>query len=387
MFVKDVSWLLPKLIEWRRHIHQDPELGHQEYDTQKYVLKVLHKLGIKGAKKIGITGVVVVLKGNRPGKTIGLRCDLDALPIQEETDVSYRSRKKGVMHACGHDGHIAMILGTACVLHSLQKEWCGNVKLIFQPAEEMPAPQGGARALIREGVLKHPKVDAILGLHLSPSLPSHHISFRPGAITTIMNEFFIELKGKEAHGSTPEKGISSILAASQIVLDLQKQALHHTTEWCSLNIGTIEGGTKTNIVPKETSIRASFRCKNETDNNIILDNIKDICKQTANSSHVQIKLEIMPSSSIVVNDSQLIQQMKPIVTSVAKSYDQEFSIKGSEDFGDYLQEIPGLYFYLGCNKHKKKVNVHSSTYTFDESVMSTGVLLLTNCVFEYLKCN
>jgi amidohydrolase len=376
--------LLPLLIKWRRHIHQYPELGYEETKTQQFIIEILKSFGIKEIQKIGGTGVVALIKGSRPGKTIAIRSDMDALPIEEETNVEYKSKIKGKMHACGHDGHIAIVLGTAYLLYSTRDTLHGNVKLIFQPAEELSPPNDGARKLVKENVLDNPKVDAIIGLHLIPGLNPHHISMKTGVIMSMINEFTIVVTGKESHGSTPEKGINSIYASSELIGMMNMDVIHNVKEKATINIGVINGGTKMNIVPKETIINGSFRSLSISDTNTIIDNMKYCCKKIAQKYKVKIKFELHPSSKPVKNDPKLIKLFKPVVEKITRSFDETYIASGSEDFGEYTENIPGVFFFLGSMNGTTKTSCHSSNFDMDENVLLTGSLLLSNCAKKYL---
>jgi metal-dependent amidase/aminoacylase/carboxypeptidase family protein len=398
----------PRLVQIRREIHKNPELAYEEKNTSKLIVNELKRIGIKEIQtNIGKTGVVALIRGSLSGKTIAIRSDMDALPIQEENKTSYKSNTNGKMHACGHDGHIAIVLGVAYLLHSARKSIKGNVKLIFQPAEEVTPPDDGARLMIQEGVLHRrsrsgqgvlhrrsrsgqgvlqtPNVDAIIGLHLYSGATPGHISFKPGVVMSSIIEYTISLAGKEAHGSTPEKGISSILAASDLVLDFEEKVLDGTQEYASNNIGVIRGGTAMNVVPKETFIDGSFRSMSEKDQEQIVENIKEMCKKVAKYRGVKIKLELRPPSKLVINDSYLINLFSPIVKSVTNSYDQTLVITGSEDFGEYTEHIPGVFFFLGCSTGKPEQLAHSGSFDINEEVLFTGSLLLARCAMTYLN--
>ena len=376
----------PRLVQIRREIHKNPELAYEEQNTSKLIVKELKRIGIKDIQhNVGRTGVVVLIRGSLPGKTIAIRSDMDALPIQEENETSYQSTTNGKMHACGHDGHIAIVLGVAYLLHSARKTIKGNVKLIFQPAEEVTPPDDGARLMIQEGVLQNPKVDAIIGLHLYPGANPDHISFKPGVVMSSILEYTISLTGKEAHGSIPEKGISSILAASDLVLGFEKKVLDGTQEYVSNNIGVIRGGTAMNVVPKETFIDGSFRSMSEKDQEQIVENVKEMCKKVAKYRGVKIKLELRPPSKLVANDSSLVNLFSPIVKSVTNSYDQTFVSTGSEDFGEYTEHIPGVFFFLGCSTGKPEQLPHSGSFDINEEVLFTGSVLLAKCAMTYLN--
>jgi amidohydrolase len=376
----------PRLVQIRREIHKNPELAYEEKKTSKLIVNELKRIGIKEIQtNVGRTGVVAMIRGSLPGKTIAIRSDMDALPIQEENNVSYKSKTNGKMHACGHDGHIAIVLGVAYLLHSARKSLKGNVKFIFQPAEEVTPPDDGARLMIQEGVLQEPKVDSIIGLHLYSKTKPGHISFKPGVVMSSINEYTIVLTGKDAHGSAPERGISSILAASDIVIGIEERMLEGTREYASNNVGVIQGGTAMNVVPKETRINGSFRSMSIEDQEQIIENVKDICKMVAKDRGVKIKLELRPPSKLVINDSSLVNLFDPVVKSVTNSYDQTFVNTGSEDFGEYTEDIPGVFFFLGCSTGKPDQLAHSGSFDMNEEVLFTGSLLLAKCAMTYLS--
>ncbi len=379
---QDISAILPSVIKWRRHFHKYPEVGFQETDTSNYIVKILNEIGFTDSnieKHLGKTGIVAILQGSYSGPVIALRSNIDALPIQEKSKMSYQSQRDEVMHACGHDSHASILLGVAAVLYKYRKYIQGMIKFIFQPAEEIFE---GARAMIKDGVLEHPKVDYIIGYHTSVRLPPHHISFKSGQITSGMTKFRLSITGKNGHGSHPSSGINAIVALSDLIEDITREGTTLTSpDITSINIGIIRGGTTENIIPDHSYAMGSFRTWTDADQEQIIQNIQKMCKKISVKYKVRIKLEIDPSSVPIQNDASLIDFLYPIVKLTTRSYDQTIMSTGSEDFGEYIKYIPGVFFWLGCRPSHGELSLpHTPSFDIDESSMKTGVRLLVNSI-------
>ncbi|MDX1472295.1 MAG: amidohydrolase, partial [Flavobacteriaceae bacterium] len=359
---KDISSIEPKLIDWRRDFHQNPELSNREFKTAEKIAAHLKKLGLEVQTGIAHTGVVGILKGNKPGKVLALRADIDALPVTERTDVPFKSTVKtefrgvetGVMHACGHDTHIAILMATAEILSKNKDKINGTVKFIFQPAEEgaPPGEEGGAKMMVEEGVLKNPDVDAIFGLHIGAGQPINTIAYKSGGIMAASQSFEINVKGKQSHGSTPWTSIDPIMVSVKIIDGLQtlvSREMPLTTEAVVLSIGKITSGVRSNIIPESAEIIGTLRTLDYDMQAQINKRMKEMVPAIAKAYRAEATIDIDEGYPITYNDPELTAKMLPSIKKIAgdENVTEIKAITGAEDFSFYQKEVPGLFFFLG----------------------------------------
>lgn len=396
--------VLPKVVAWRRTLHQHPELGNREFRTSKLLADELRALGYQVRTGVAHTGVVGVLSGGRPGPVVALRADMDALPVVEETGLpfaskvraEYNGREVGVMHACGHDFHMAMALGAATVLAGMKAELPGTVKIIFQPAEEgAPAgEEGGAELMVREGALDSPKVDAIFGLHVGITpLEAGSITFRPGGLMAASDTLRITVRGRQTHGAMPWAGVDPIVVASQIVLGLQtivSRQIELPKAPAVITIGMIEGGTRVNIVPDEVRLSGTIRTFDANMQKQIHERIHSTAEAIAASAGASAQVAIDPGNPVTYNDPALTARMTPSLRRVAAGvFNPEADrTTTAEDFSYYQQQVPGLYFFLGVARKGTDpaswAANHSPRFDPDESALVVGVRALASLACDYL---
>lgn len=397
--------VLPKVVAWRRDIHQHPELGNREVRTAGLVADRLRSLGLEVRTGVAHTGVVGILKGGKPGPVVALRADMDALPVTEEVDVPFKStaratmngRDVGVMHACGHDMHTAMLMGAAEVLSWMRADLAGTVKFIFQPAEEgVPEGEdGGAEMMIREGVLDNPKVDAVFGLHVFP-FEVGSIAFRPEGLMAAGNTFRIKVRGRQTHAALPWNGVDPIVVASQIVLGLQTIVSRQsdlTTAPVVISVGSIEGGNRSNIIPDEVRMVGTIRTFDPAMRVNIQSRIKTTAENIAAAAGATATVQISEGNPVTYNDPALTERMTPSLRRVSAG---RFAANvrpttTSEDFAYYQQKVPGLYFFLGilskgADPAKAEPN-HSPRFAPDEGALITGVRALASVAVDFLSGN
>lgn len=389
-----------QVIEWRRHFHENPELSNREFETAEKVAEHLRSLGMEVQTGIAHTGVVGILKGGKPGPVIGLRADMDALPVTERTDVPFKStvigeyqgNDVGVMHACGHDTHIAMLMGVAEILTEMKEELSGTIKFIFQPAEE-GAPQGeegGAELMVKEGVLKNPDVDVIFGLHISDDTPVGEIEYRSGGIMASVNSYSIQVKGKQAHGSAPWNGVDPVVTSAQIINNIQtivSRNMRLTEQAAVVTVGIIRGGVRNNIIPESVYMEGTIRALDEDMRQQIFKRLEAIVEHTAASNGAEAELTINKGYPITYNDPELTAQMLPTLKEVAgeDKVIEINAITGAEDFSFFQNEIPGLYFFIGGQAPgRPAAGHHTPDFYIDESGMKLGVRALSNLVVDYM---
>lgn len=390
-----------QVIEWRRHFHQNPELSNREFKTGAYIAEYLKSLGLEVETGVAITGVVATLQGGKPGPVIGLRADIDGLPVTERTDLPFKSVVKseyqgqevGVMHACGHDTHIAMLMGVAKILTEMKSEIKGTIKFIFQPAEE-GAPvgeEGGAELMVKEGVLTNPDVDAIFGLHISDYVPVGQIHYRSEGIMASVNSFSIEIKGKQAHGSTPWNGVDPIVTGAQIVNNIQtivSRSMPLTKQAAVVTVGIFRGGVRSNIIPESVYLEGTIRALDEEMRQLIFERLESIVTNTAKSNGAEAVLTINPGYPITYNHPELTAKMESTLKKVAGENNLVYmdAITGAEDFSFFQQEIPGLFFFIGGMKDgRAPAGHHTPDFFIDESGMKLGVRAMSNLVIDYMN--
>ena len=374
-----------KIVSWRREVHAYPEVAWTETKTGNMVAEELKNLGIE-VTRIAEIGVVGLLKGERTGKTVALRADMDALPITEATDVPYKSKNLGAMHACGHDGHVAMLLGAAKVLSQMKNQINGTVKFIFQPAEEIGL---GALKLIEAGVMED--VDAIFGIHLWPDLPSGKVSLVPGPRMASADKLKITVKGKSGHGSMPHQGIDAILAASAIIMNLQSISSREIAplEPAVVTIGKLAGGTGWNITCDEVTLEGTTRCFSHEVRKSFPLAIERIIKNTAASYRAQAELEYIPIAPPLINDT-FISQIA--AASLQKLYGENMAgtiekVMGGEDFAFLCEKTPGAMAFVGIGNKEKKTDypLHNDKFNIDEDVLPIGAALHAQFALDFLN--
>jgi len=400
---KSAEQIESKVIEWRRHFHQYPELSNREFKTAEKIAEHLKNLGLEVKTGVAHTGVVGLLKGGKAGPVVGLRADIDALPVTERVDVPFASKVRskydghdvGVMHACGHDAHIAILMGVAEILTSMKKDLAGSVKFIFQPAEE-GAPQGeegGAELMVKEGVLKNPEVDVIFGLHIWALAEVGTISYRPRSMMAAVDVLRITVKGKQTHGSTPWTGIDPITASAQIIIGLQtiiSRQTELTEEAAVITIGSIHGGVRSNIIPEEVELIGTIRTLNTDMRDKIHEKIRLTATKIAESAGAVADVRITKGYPITYNDPELTEMMLPCLKEVVGEENVKLvkAITGAEDFSFFQQQIPGLYFFLGGLPKDKRVEEaaphHSPDFYIDESGLKLGVRALSYLALDYM---
>ncbi|WP_317128042.1 M20 metallopeptidase family protein [Hanamia caeni] len=366
-----------EFVQIRRHLHAHPELSYKEFETSKFVQQKLKEFGIKHSV-IATTGVVGIIEGKNPSKKIiALRADMDALPITEKNEIEYRSKNEGVMHACGHDVHTTCLLGAAKILNELKEDWEGTIKLIFQPGEEKNP--GGASLMIKEGVLENPKPDSILALHVHPGLEAGNLSFRGGMVMASADEIYITVKGKGGHAAAPHLTADTILAASQLVVNLQQLISRFNNPFnpSVLSITSFQGGNTTNVIPSEVNLMGTFRAMNEEWRFKAHEMIKNIGKATAEISGVEIEVKIDVGYPFVINNMELTEnaKRKAIEFAGAEIVGETEMRMGAEDFAFYSHQIPACFFRLGVANAGKGITsgVHTPTFNIDESAIETGI--------------
>jgi amidohydrolase len=397
----EVSKVMAQVIAWRRDIHQHPELGNNEVRTAKIVADHLRSLGMEVREKVGKTGVIGVLRGGRPGAVVALRADMDALPVTEEVDLPFKSTVRstfngqnvGVMHACGHDSHVAMLLGAADVLAKSKATLPGTVVFIFQPAEEGPpaGEEGGAPLMVKEGALTNPRVDAIFGLHVWPDEPGK-ISYRPRGAMSASDNIDIVVRGRQTHGAQPWRGIDPIVVSSQIISALQtiiSRQSDLTVSPAVVTIGMVSGGIRRNIIPDSVIMQGTIRTFDETMRRDILARAKRTVEGIATASGTTATFSIVTSTEIVFNDPALTERMAPTISRVAAGKVNPGGIwTPSEDFPAFTKDIPGLYVFLGVNKAGVKAEDaapnHSPKFFVNEDALSTGVKAYVALASDYL---
>jgi amidohydrolase len=366
-----------EFIEVRHHLHAHPELSYKEIETSRFVQQKLQSFGI-GFSVIAQTGVVGIIEGNNPSsKIVALRADMDALPIQEENEVPYKSVNPGIMHACGHDVHTSCLLGAAKILNELRTEWDGTIKLIFQPGEEKNP--GGASIMIKEGVLDNPAPEAIFGLHVHPGLPVGKFSFRGGQVMASADEIYITIRGKGGHAAAPHLTTDTILVASQLIVNLQQVISRNRDPFqpSVLSITSFQGGYTTNVIPSEVKLMGTFRALDEEWRFKAHDLIRKISTELVHSMGAEIDLHIDVGYPTVYNNEPLNANAR----SLAEDYIGLENVEttemrmGAEDFGYYSQLIPGCFYRLGVGNVSKGISsgVHTPTFNIDESAIQHGM--------------
>jgi amidohydrolase len=394
----------PQTISWRRDFHEHPELSNREFRTAKIIAEFLRTLGLEVTEGVGKTGVVAILHGAKPGPVVALRADMDALPVTERVNVpfaskvtsTYNGQQVGVMHACGHDTHVAILMSVAEILTSIKSDLKGTVKFIFQPAEE-GAPigeEGGAELMIKEGVLENPKVDVIFGLHINSQTEVGKISYRPGGTMAGVNDVRIIVKGKSAHGAAPWSSVDPIVVSAEIINNLQtivSRNVNITQNPAVVTIGSINGGNRSNIIPEKVEMMGTIRTLSPEDEKMVVERVKEIAIKTAESAGATAEVTAPYSSHypVTYNDPALTEKMLPTLQNTAgiNNVMLKLPVTGAEDFSFFEQKVPGLFFFLGGmpkgTDPLKAPSHHTPDFYVDESGLKLGVRTLCALVVDY----
>ena len=382
-----------KLISWRHEFHKYPEVSNREFKTSEVIAKHLESLGISVTRNVGVNGVVGILEGKNKGKVVALRADMDALPITENNNLPFQSLNDGVMHACGHDSHMSILMATAEIL-SKNRNFNGTVKFIFQGAEEGPPPgeEGGARMMIKEGVLKSPNVDAIFGLHISSMLPMNKVYYKPRGFFASSSRFTVKVIGSQSHGGTPWLGVDPIVITSQIINSFQtiiSRESNLTNEPAVISFGIIEGGNRFNIIPNEVNLVGTIRSLDYDMRDHIKKRMKELAEGIAESYGGNAIIEIVDGADITYNDPELMEKMLPSLKNTAGNNNVILNKAKTlaEDYAYYLNEIPGFIFELGgynTNETRKAPPHHTPGFFIDDTSMLLGVKVMTNLALDFL---
>ena len=403
VLIKDlIAKNLTETIELRHWFHQNAELSNREFKTSERIAQELKKIGLNPKTGIAKTGVVAVLNVGKPGPVVALRADIDGLPVKERADLPWASKMTGVyngekvpvMHACGHDTHTAILLATAKVLYNIKDQIPGQVKFIFQPAEEGPPPgeEGGAELMVKEGVLTNPDVDAIFGLHISSKSTAGQVLLKPGSIMAAVDEFRIDLKGVQTHGSTPWTGIDPIVTASQMINSIQtivSRSMPLTAAAAVVTIGSIHGGVRSNIIPEKLYMLGTIRTLDDSMRATVLKRLDEIVQNVAAANNVKADLTFMNSYPVTYNDPELYKKMLPTLKRVCGADNVNYmdAITGAEDFSFFQKKVPGLYFFIGGSSEGMDLDLvaphHTPDFYVDDSALETGVVSMTSLTMDY----
>ena len=385
----EIRDLQSNLVAWRRELHQKPELGFQEQITAEFIQRKLQEWKIPYQKEIAKTGIVATIASNSPGKVLAIRADMDALPIQEANQVSYRSQHDGKMHACGHDGHTAIALGTAYYLANNRADWQGTVKIIFQPAEEGP---GGAKPMIEAGVLSNPDVDAVIGLHLWNNLPLGTVGVRAGAFMAAVECFRLTVLGKGGHGAMPDQTVDSIVVASQIVNALQTIVSRNVKplDAAVVTVGELHAGTALNVIADTARMSGTIRYFNPELENLIGERLEAIISGICQMHGAEYDLDHWQLYPATINDSAVAELVRSVALEVVETpigVVPECQTMGGEDMSFFLNEVPGCYFFLGSANPAKGLAYphHHPRFDFDETALGMGVEMFVRCVEKFLN--
>lgn len=392
-----------QVIQWRRDFHQNPELSNRELKTGAKIAEYLKSLGLEVQYPVAKTGVVALLRGGKPGPVIALRADMDALPVTERNSLPFASKEKvsfggqetGVMHACGHDGHMSILMAVADILAKNKSELKGTVKFIFQPAEEgAPAgEEGGAYLMIKEGVLENPKVEAIFGLHIQSLLPSGQLAYRSGGLMAAVDGVNIKVKGTGAHGATPWDSVDPIVVTSQIINGLQTIVSRQTelTKGAAvITIGSMHGGIRRNIIPEEVQLEGTIRTFEDNMQKIVHDKIRLTATKIAESAGAKADVDILVMYPATINNPALTELMAPSLTRTVGAANVNITspVTMAEDFSFFQKRIPGFFFFLGAYPTEMKLTKqpvhHTADFMIDEKALITGVRALVNLTVDYM---
>lgn len=385
----EIRAIQPQLVEWRRRLHQKPELGFRETSTAQFVSQKLAEWGIEHQTGIAKTGIVATIAGTQPGPVLAIRADMDALPIQEENEVPYRSQHDGIMHACGHDGHVTIALGTAYYLANHRQDFAGTVKILFQPAEEGP---GGAKPMIEAGALKNPDVDAIIGLHLWNNLPLGTVGVREGALMAAVESFRCTILGKGGHGAIPQQTIDSIVVSAQIINALQTIVARNVDpiESAVVTVGKLHAGTAMNVIADTAHMEGTVRYFNPEFEGYFGQRIEQVIRGICQSHGATYELDYWRLYPPVINDGRMAALVRSVAETVVETpagIVPQCQTMGGEDMSFFLQEVPGCYFFLGSANLSKGLSFphHHPRFDFDETALGVGVEIFIRCVEKFFQ--
>ena len=392
-----------KVIDWRHDIHENPELSNREFNTAKKIAAHLRSLGIEVQEEVAKTGVVGVLKGGKPGPVVGLRADMDGLPVTERVDLPWASKAKstynnietGVMHACGHDTHVAILMGTAEVLAGMKSELRGTVKFVFQPAEEgaPPGEEGGAKLMVKEGVMKNPNIDVMIGLHINSQTPVGKITYKPGGTLAAADRWVMKIKGAQTHGSAPWAGVDPIVTAAQIINGIQtiiSRQTELTKEAAVISAGLIRGGVRNNIIPEEVEMIGTIRTLDVDMQDKLHADFQRVAKNIGESMGAEVTLDISKGVPVTYNDPALTEKIVPFIKNAvgAENVSLRKAITGAEDFSFYAQEVPSLFFFIGgCPEGtdpKSAAPHHTPDFYVDDAGMLPGIKAMVSATLGYM---
>lgn len=393
-----------KTIAWRRDLHEHPELGNSETRTARIIAAHLRSLGIEVIEGVGKTGVVGVLKGGKPGPCIGLRADMDGLPVVERTGLPFASKERstyngqsvGVMHACGHDTHVSILMGVAEILAGMKKDLAGTVKFVFQPAEEGPpeGEEGGAPLMIKDGVLENPHVDVMFGLHINSQTEVGKIKYRTGGIMAASDWFKINVKGKQTHGSQPWAGIDPVVVSAQIINGLQtivSRQTELTKNPAVVSVSVINGGVRSNIIPEDVTMLGTIRTLDTGMQRMIHEKIALTASKIAEASGATAETSIDKKTLVTYNDPALTKKMVPSFIKAAgeENVIETEAVTGAEDFSFFAEKVPSIFFFIGGMEKGKDPKAafphHTPDFVLDESGMKTGVKAFCHLVLDYMQ--
>lgn len=383
----EIRTLQAQLVQWRRSLHQKPELGFRERLTAEFIAQKLAEWGIEHQTGIAQTGIVATIASNHPGPVLGIRADMDALPVQELNDVPYRSQHEGLMHACGHDGHVTIALGTAYYLSQHRDDFAGTVKIIFQPAEEGP---GGAKPMIEAGVLRDPTVDAIIGLHLWNNLPLGTAGVRTGALMAAVEQFHCTIQGKGGHGAMPHQTVDSIVVAAQVVTALQTIVARNVDPLKSgvVTIGSFNAGNAHNVIADSAQLSGTVRYFDPALSDWFSQRVEQVISGVCQAHGASYTLDYEQLYPPVINDAGMTDLVRSIAETVIETpagVVPECQTMGGEDMSFFLQEVPGCYFFLGSANPDKGLAYphHHPRFDFDETALGMGVEIFVRCVEKF----
>lgn len=390
-FKKEAFNVKSDLIKIRRHLHEYPELSTEEVETSKFIKEILKKEKIE-FKEFYNTGIAAIIKGtlksDKKEKTIGVRADIDALPIEEKNKCEYSSKNLGVMHACGHDAHTTILLGIAMILNKNKHLFYGNIKLIFEPAEETV---GGARYMIKENVLDNPKVDAMIGLHVEETLECGKIMFKDGVVNASSNPFKIKIRGEGGHGAYPHRSVDPILIASNIIISLQSIVSReiNTMNPAVITVGKINGGSAQNIIPEEVEFEGIIRTMNKEDRELVKKRVVEISTGIAKTLRGEAIIEIEESYPNLYNNEDMVKLFYKSSKSILEEYDiieQYYPKMGVESFAYFAEKVPSLFYFLGSKNEVSNIiyPAHSNLFDVDEDCIPLGVALQCQMIIDYL---